>query len=345
MGLLWTVTDAHTGHRYALKTLRPERRSDALVEAFRREAQTWIALGRHEHVVQALWLVDEAPGPFLVLEFVPGRNLADVVSEGPLELARALDLALQCASGLVYAHARRVGEGVGVVHRDIKPSNLLVTADDREFGRLGLPDRHPALRDLAGALADAGSVRPARIALYRADRGDRRGRVASRALRARLALKHGDLRRARGWVERAERHAGRSTGHAARIAASVVLAEVALRDGALQEARRAADVALAFARAQGDPFAAAAAERVLLELAGRAGRPAEAVERAHRAARAYTGRADVGDGPARLLAALGRGLAEADPRRAQRFLRAARRCYDRLEAQGFRPPESLLTAS
>ncbi|MHC4490932.1 MAG: hypothetical protein ACYTDU_04845, partial [Planctomycetota bacterium] len=142
-----------------------------------------------------------------------------------------------------------------------------------------------------------------------------------------------------------ERHAGRSTGHAARIAASVVLAEVALRDGALQEARRAADVALAFARAQSDPFAAAAAERVLLELAGRAGRPAEAVERAHRAARAYTGRADVGDGPARLLAALGRGLAEADPRRAQRFLRAARRCYDRLEAQGFRPPESLLTAS
>ncbi|MHC4730415.1 MAG: protein kinase domain-containing protein, partial [Planctomycetota bacterium] len=116
------MTDAHTGHRYALKTLRPERRSDALVEAFRREAQTWIALGRHEHVVQALWLVDEAPGPFLVLEFVPGRNLADVVSEGPLELARALDLALQCASGLVYAHARRVGEGVGVVHRDIKPS-------------------------------------------------------------------------------------------------------------------------------------------------------------------------------------------------------------------------------
>jgi len=58
MGLLWTVTDAHTGHRYAVKTLQPERRSDALVEAFRHEAGTWIALGRHEHVVQALWLVD-----------------------------------------------------------------------------------------------------------------------------------------------------------------------------------------------------------------------------------------------------------------------------------------------
>jgi ATP/maltotriose-dependent transcriptional regulator MalT len=163
-------------------------------------------------------------------------------------------------------------------------------------------------------------------------------------VRARLALEHGDAGRARGWAARAVRHAGRTTGHAARIAASVVSAEVALREGELREAGSAADVALAFARAQGDPLAAAAAERVLLELAGLAGRPEEALERAHRAARAYTGRADVKDGPARLLVALGRGLASADPRRAQRFLRAARRRYERFEAQGFKPPERLLKA-
>ncbi|MHC5051972.1 MAG: serine/threonine-protein kinase, partial [Planctomycetota bacterium] len=231
-----------------------------------------------------------------------------------------------------YRRARRVFVEIG--HRDgiasarYRAGRLLaawgrttvaireLAAAAEEFGRLGLPDRHPALRDLAGALADAGSVRPARIALARADRGDR-----------------------------PERHAGRTAGHVSRIAAGVVLAEVALRDGRPEEARRAADVALAFARAQGAPFGAAAAERVLLELAGRAGRPAEALERAHRAARAYTGRSDVRDGPARLLVALGRGLRDVRPRRAQRFLQAARRCYERLEAQGFRPPESLLTAS
>jgi tetratricopeptide (TPR) repeat protein len=259
-----------------------------------------------------------------------------------------------------YRRARRVfveiGHRDGIASAGYRAGRLLaawgrttvaireLAAAAEDFGRLGLPDRYAALRDLAAALADAGSVRPARIALVRADRGDRRGRFASRMLRARMALDHGGPRRARGWATRAERHAGRTTGHAARIAASVVRAEVALAAGELQEARQAADVALAFARAQGDPLGAAAAERVLLELAGRAGHPTEALERAHRAARAYTGRADVRDGPARLLVALWRGLEQADPRGAERYLRAARRCYGRLEAQGFRPPESLQAA-
>jgi hypothetical protein len=105
------------------------------------------------------------------------------------------------------------------------------------------------------------------------------------------------------------------------------------------EARQAAEAALAFAGEEGDPLAAAAAERILLELAARAGRTAEAAERAHRVARAYTGREDAGDGPARLLLALGHGLARAEPKRAGRYLEAARRCHARLAAQGFRPPD------
>jgi tetratricopeptide (TPR) repeat protein len=256
--------------------------------------------------------------------------------------ARRVFLEIGHRDGIASAR-RRAGRLLAAWGRTTVAIRELAAAAE-EFGRLGLPDRYPTLRDLAGALADAGSVRPARIALARADRGDRGGRAASHVLRARMARDHGGPRRARGWARRAKRHAGRTTGHAVRIGASVLLAEVALDAGELPEARQAAEVALAFARARGDPFGAAEAERILVELDGRAGRPAKALERAHRAARAYTGRADVRDAPGRLLLALWRGLESTDPRRARRYLRAARRCYRRLEAQGFRPPESLLAA-
>ena len=93
MGVLWTVVDTHTGRPYAIKTIRSE--SEALATRFRREASTWIALGRHENVVHALWLIEDETGPYLVLEYVDGRNLAELIrTEGPLPVGRALDLAL-----------------------------------------------------------------------------------------------------------------------------------------------------------------------------------------------------------------------------------------------------------
>ena len=103
-------------------------------------------------------------------------------------------------------------------------------------------------------------------------------------------------------------------------------------------AERDAQVALAFAHEEGDVLAAADAERVLMELDLRAGRAEEARARAHRGARAYTGRGDVGADPLRLLQSLARGLETADPARARRYAEAARRCHARLESQGFRAP-------
>jgi ATP/maltotriose-dependent transcriptional regulator MalT len=160
-------------------------------------------------------------------------------------------------------------------------------------------------------------------------------------VRVRLALLEGDLRRARAVAARALLGSRRTSGHAARIAALLAVGEAALRGGELDLARRAAEEALAFAREEGDPLPAAAAERILAELAARAGRTGEALERAHRAARAYTGRMDALDGPARLLLALGQGLARSEPARAARYLARARSCYARLSSQGFRTPDSL----
>ncbi|MHC4339992.1 MAG: protein kinase, partial [Planctomycetota bacterium] len=106
MGILFTVVDTHGGHRYAVKTVKPVHRDNAEVLAlFGQEARTWIALGRHESLVEALWFVERDEGPFLFLEFVEGSDLAEVLARGRLPLLRSLDLALQCAAGMTYAHS------------------------------------------------------------------------------------------------------------------------------------------------------------------------------------------------------------------------------------------------
>lgn len=62
---------------------------------------------------------------YLILEYLPGGDLARLVRKGPLAPERLLELAGQVCTALAHAHAR------GVIHRDIKPQNLLLTADLR----------------------------------------------------------------------------------------------------------------------------------------------------------------------------------------------------------------------
>ncbi|MGH7163328.1 MAG: serine/threonine-protein kinase, partial [Planctomycetota bacterium] len=131
MGILCAVTDGHTGRRYAVKTVKPGHRGDPdVLRRFLDEARTWIDLDFHVNLVQALWLIDAPPAPLLFLEYVAGPDLAALLERGPLPLARALDFAMQCASGMAYAHGKPLGDGIGIVHRDLKPSNLLVAPDD-----------------------------------------------------------------------------------------------------------------------------------------------------------------------------------------------------------------------
>jgi tetratricopeptide (TPR) repeat protein/tRNA A-37 threonylcarbamoyl transferase component Bud32 len=125
MGQVFKARQRHMNRVVALKVIRHHSRSDPRsVQRFRREIQ---AVGRldHRNVVRALH-ADEVNGTlFLVMEYVEGVTLADLVADvGPLAAAQASDYIRQVCLGLQHAHDQ------GLVHRDIKPSNLLLATKD-----------------------------------------------------------------------------------------------------------------------------------------------------------------------------------------------------------------------
>lgn len=107
----------------AVKIMFPEYASDAsFVERFRREAQAAANLN-HPNIVGVYDWGREAGTYFIVMEYVDGRSLADILrTEGTLHPQRAADVATDVAAALGFAHRN------GVVHRDVKPGNVLISS-------------------------------------------------------------------------------------------------------------------------------------------------------------------------------------------------------------------------
>ena len=140
MGVVFRAVDTRLERPVALKLLR----ADALRDSERRrrfvlEAKAASALN-HPNII-TIHAIEQSDGlDYIVMEFVTGRTLTEVLSEG-LALEQTLRYALQIASALARAHAS------GIVHRDIKPDNIVVTEDGRikvlDFGLAKLLEREP----------------------------------------------------------------------------------------------------------------------------------------------------------------------------------------------------------
>ena len=120
VGVVYRGRQTHLGRFVAIKVLHqdaagiPEWR-----RRFEREAKALSALA-HPNVVPVTDFGIDGGVPFLVMELLQGKTLADLIKEGPLPLGRTLDIVRQTLRGLAFAH------GKGIVHRDLKPANVFL---------------------------------------------------------------------------------------------------------------------------------------------------------------------------------------------------------------------------
>jgi eukaryotic-like serine/threonine-protein kinase len=146
MGVVYRARDERLERDVALKVLPPNSLADdAARRGFRKEA---LALARLNHPnIAIVYEFDRQDGTdFIVMEYVAGETLADLIAAAPAGLPekQVLELGKQLAEGLAAAHAQ------GVIHRDLKPSNLRITPE----GRLKILDFGIAVMYRTGATAD-----------------------------------------------------------------------------------------------------------------------------------------------------------------------------------------------
>lgn len=151
--------DTRLGRRVAIKLLKPSLANDpAFRTRFRREAQDAAKMA-HPTIVRIFDAGEEsvrdANGtetliPFIVMEFVDGRLLKDIIAQGPVDPGEACRIIEQVLTALEYSHR------AGVVHRDIKPGNIMIASNGQvkvmDFGIAR------AISDSSATIAETSSI-------------------------------------------------------------------------------------------------------------------------------------------------------------------------------------------
>jgi tRNA A-37 threonylcarbamoyl transferase component Bud32 len=124
MSSVYRAHDRLLARKVALKVLHEHYGSDeAHVERFRREARA-VATLSHPNIVSVIDRGEHEGRQFIVFEYVEGETLKRLIERtGPMPVPAALELAIQIARGLSFAH------GQGLVHRDVKPQNVLLNGN------------------------------------------------------------------------------------------------------------------------------------------------------------------------------------------------------------------------
>lgn len=132
MGEVYRATDTRLSRIVAIKVL-PEHLagSDSRRQRFEREARA-ISQLNHPYICTLHDVGNQDGVDYLVMEYIEGETLAELLGTGPLPIETALEYATQIASGLDRAH------GSGIVHRDLKPGNVMLTRSGVKLLDFGL---------------------------------------------------------------------------------------------------------------------------------------------------------------------------------------------------------------
>ncbi len=126
MGTVFRARDEYLQRMVALKVIgagRDQNIDEEQTQRLLREARAASRIS-HPNVVTVYAAGEHEGVSFIAMEYVEGKELADIIGAGGLDAKRALQLAVQICEGLGAAHEQ------GIVHRDIKPANVLVLKDD-----------------------------------------------------------------------------------------------------------------------------------------------------------------------------------------------------------------------
>jgi serine/threonine protein kinase len=128
MGVVWQAKDIQLDRVVAVKELlMPFGQGEEKVEEAKnramREARIAARL-QHPHAISVFNVVEDGDRPWLIMEYLPSKSLADVIKEnGARPIDEVIGIACQLASALTVAHE------AGIVHRDVKPGNVLLGED------------------------------------------------------------------------------------------------------------------------------------------------------------------------------------------------------------------------
>ena len=159
MSSVYRAQDSLLERHVALKVMHEQLMSDGdHVERFRREARLAAQLS-HPNIVTVIDRGEQDGRQFIVFEYVEGENLKALIErEAPLPERAAIELALQIADGLAFAH------GHGLVHRDVKPQNVLLTEDGRakvtDFGIARSIEVHRGLTQTGTVMGTSDYISP-----------------------------------------------------------------------------------------------------------------------------------------------------------------------------------------
>lgn len=142
--------DDETNLRYAVKIMRKDSLEDMEMARYARREAAVLKKLSHPNIVRFVEAIQSDTKLFLVMELAPGKELLDVVTDGPLREQDAKLYMRQIVSAVAYLHSK------GIVHRDLKPENILVDHAARglkliDFGLTGIIRKQAVMRTSCGS--------------------------------------------------------------------------------------------------------------------------------------------------------------------------------------------------